>query len=134
MRHPDWKLSLIQYLAESARKPFAPGQHDCALFAAGAVEAMTGVDYARPFKGRYTTLKGGVRLLREAGFADHIALAASRLDEIAPAFAAPGDLAVIDTPEGPAMGVVQGESVYVLTVDRLGLVPMLGATRAFRVA
>lgn len=133
MRHPDWKLRLMQYLGEAARTPFQPGQHDCALFAAGAVEAMTGIDYARPFKGRYTTLKGGVRMLREAGFADHIALAAAWFPEIAPAFAAPGDLAVIETPDGPAMGVVQGEGVYVLTVDRLGIVPMPGATRAFRV-
>ena len=134
MRHPEWKLALIQYLEKAARKPFAPGEHDCALFAAGAVEAMTGVDYARPFKGRYTTLKGGMRVLREAGFADHIALTAAWLPEISPAFAAPGDLAVVATPEGPALGVVQGENLYVLTVDRLGLLPMLGASRAFRVA
>lgn len=133
MRHPDWKLRLMQYLGEAARSPFVPGQHDCALFVAGAVEAMTGIDYARPFKGRYTTLKGGLRVLREAGFADHAALAAAWLPEIAPAFAAPGDLAVIETPDGPAMGVVQGEGIYVLTVDRLGIVPLLGAARAFRV-
>lgn len=133
MRQPDWKLRLIQYLSEAARTPFAPGRHDCALFAAGAVEAMTGMDYARPFKGRYTTLKGGLRILREAGFADAVALAAAWLPEIAPAFAAPGDLAVIDTAAGPALGVVQGAGIYVLTPDRLGVVPLLGASRAFRV-
>ena len=133
MRRPDWKLQLIQYLGEAARRPFRPGEHDCALFAAGAVEAMTGTDFAASFKGRYTTLKGGIRLLRAAGFADHAALAAELLPEIAPAFAAPGDLAVIDTPGGPALGVVQGEGIYVLTPDRLGVLPLLSAQRAFRV-
>lgn len=133
MRYPDWKLRLIQYLAEAARTPFVPGQHDCALFAAGAVAAMTGADYAVGFRGRYTTLKGGVRLLRAAGFTDHVDLASTHFAGIAPAFAAPGDLAVIDTDGGPAMGVVQGEGVYVLTVDRLGLLPLIAASRAFRV-
>lgn len=133
MRYADWKLRLIQYLGDAARKPFEPGMHDCALFSAGAVAAMTGTDYAADWRGRYTTLLGGSRVLRRAGFADHIALAAAHLEEIAPAFAAPGDLAVINYDLGQVLGVVQGEGVYVLTLDRLGLLPLADAARAFRV-
>ena len=50
------------------------------------------------------------------------------------AFAAPGDLAVVDGPLGASLGVVQGEGVYVLTTTRMGLLPLTHATRAFRVA
>ena len=133
MRFDDWHLRLIEYLSFSARKAFQPGLHDCALFSAGAVAAMTGVDFAANWRGRYTTLSGGARLLRRAGHDDHIALAAACLKEIAPAFAAPGDLAVL--PQGGAMvlGVVQGERVYVLTQNGLGLLHLSDAARAFRV-
>ena len=115
MRLPDWKQHLTLYLADVARRPFAPGVHDCALFAAGAVQAMTGVDMAAPFRGRYRTLAGGSRILKAAGFVDHIALAAARLAEFHTSRAAPGDLAVIPTPDGDALGLVQGEQVYVLS-------------------
>jgi hypothetical protein len=135
MRKADWKIRLISYLGESARKPFEPGTHDCALFAAGAVKAMTGQDFAKRYRGRYNTLKGGFKALQKAGYADHITLAASVLEEIPVSFAGPGDLAVIDTPDGPALGVVQGEGIYFLTMDdRMGLRPMAEAIRAFKVA
>lgn len=134
MRRPDWKPRLIAWLAEVARTPFAFGHHDCALFAAGAVQVMTGRDPAARFRGRYRTLKGGLRVLRAAGFDDHIALAASELAEVHVSRAAPGDLAVVPTTEGDALGLVQGEVVYVLMPGGLGMTPMSQASRAFRVA
>ena len=66
MRLPDWKTHLIAYLADAARKSYQPGVHDCALFSAGAVLAMTGVDLAAGWRGRYTTLTRGLRVLRHA--------------------------------------------------------------------
>lgn len=132
-RRPDWRARLIAYLARAAREPFAEGRHDCALFLAGGVEAMTGVDYAAPYRGRYTTTRGGLRLLRRAGFADHVALAARHLPECPPAFAAEGDGAAVETPEGPALGIVQGEGVYVPGPAGLAVVPLTTAARAFRV-
>ena len=38
----DWRTRLAAYLAAGRAKPFAYGEHDCARFAAGAVEAVTG--------------------------------------------------------------------------------------------
>ena len=133
MRRADWKLQLIQFMGDAARTPFQPGVHDCALFAAGAVFAMTDVDFAADFRGRYSTLKGGFKLLQKAGFVDHVALAAHLFDEIPPAYAAVGDLAVVPDQQGDALGIVQGSGIYVLTTDRLGVVSLLAATRAFRV-
>lgn len=133
MRAQDWQARLVAYLHEAGRQPFAFGRHDCALFSAGAVEAMTGVDMARDWRGRYSTMRGGLRALRKAGHADHVALARALFAEVPAAMAQPGDLAAVPTEEGPALGVVQGEAVYVLTPAGIGLVPITSAETAFRV-
>ena len=134
-RKPDWKLHLMQYMAECARRPFEVGQHDCALFWAGGIDAMTGIDPAADWRGKYKTVAGGLRLLKRAGFADHIAVAASKFEEIPIAFAAPGDLAVIPAEDGglAAAGIVQGEGIYTLGQGGLAVMPLLSATTAFRV-
>ena len=75
MRLYDWEARLAQYVARVAREGFLLGRHDCALFAAGGVEAVTGTDPAASWRGAYDTLAGGVRLIRAAGFDDHIAAA-----------------------------------------------------------
>ena len=88
---------------------------------------------AADWRGRYSTMRGGLRVLRKAGFEDHIALAAAHFPEVPPLMAQPGDLAVVPTDDGQALGVVQGEAVYVLGPHGLGLVSILSASRAFRV-
>lgn len=133
MRHPDWRDRLVAYLHSARVRPFEFGQHDCSLFAADCVAAMTGVDMASDWRGRYATMRGGLRVLRKAGFDDHVALAAAHFPEVTPLLAQPGDLAVVPTDDGPALGVVQGEAVYVLGPRGLGLVSILSAVRAFRV-
>jgi len=132
-RTHDWRGRLTAFLAAKARAPFVYGEHDCALFAAGAVEAMTGVDPAAEWRGRYTTWRGGLRVLRAAGHADHVAAVAALLTEVPPAFAAAGDLAVVVGEGGPALGVVQGELIYVLRPEGLALVPFETASRAFEI-
>jgi hypothetical protein len=132
MRQKGWQGRLVAYLDTAGRRAFVEGQHDCALFAAGAVAAMTGVDYAADYRGRYSTTRGGLRVLRRAGFADHVALAASHFAETAAPV--PGDLAVIPSGDGPALGVVQGEHVYLLSPGGMSLAPIAAARRFFRVS
>lgn len=121
---------LIAYAAEAGQKPFRPGRHDCALFAAGWVKLATGQDLARGWRSTYRSLKRGQKLLEEAGFADHVDFAGAHLPEIAPAFAQIGDLAVLET---QAFGIVTGEMIYCLKPEGLGLVPRGQARRAFQV-
>jgi hypothetical protein len=121
---------LIAYAAEAGSRRFRPGRHDCALFAAGWVKTATGQDLARGWRSRYRSLKRGQRLLEEAGFANHVALAAAHLPEIAPAFAQPGDLAVL---ADNAFGIVAGEMIYCLKPQGLGLVPRGQMRHAFAV-
>lgn len=134
-RLPDWRNRLTEYLAGVARQPFRPGRHDCALFTAGAVAAMTGCDLAAEFRGTYRTLQEGFTALGAAGFVDHVSFAAVHFDEVPPALAQVGDLAVLPG-EGlgaAALGVVQGAAVYVLTPAGLALVSRLHIQKAFQV-
>lgn len=132
-RHVDWKARLIAYLAEVPGRPKAFGLFDCALFTLDGVAVMTGLDLAAPYRGRYATLRDGIALLRRDGFRDHVALVSAYFGEIAPAFAQVGDVAVITSADGPALGLVNGEYIYALTPERMVLVPFLSAMRAFRV-
>ncbi|WP_375569900.1 hypothetical protein ABWH93_17545 [Seohaeicola saemankumensis] len=121
---------LIAYAAEAGARPFRPGRHDCALFAAGWVKLATGQDFAQGWRSTYRSLKRGQQLLEDAGFADHVDFAAAHLPEIAPAFAQIGDLAVLDD---NAFGIVAGEMIYCLKPRGLGLIPRSAMRRAFAV-
>lgn len=128
-RLPNWRPRLMTYLDSVRSRPFAYGQHDCALFAAGAVEAMTGVDLAADFRGHYDSLKAGLKLLSGA----HLSILRRHFEEIPPVFAGVGDLAMIGEVGFPALGLFQGETILVLREDGLGMMPRAAATKAWRV-
>lgn len=133
-RLPDWQPRLHHWLHDIKSRSFEPGQHDCCIFAAGAVEAQTGVDLAAEFRGAYTTIAGGLILLRRAGFADHVELIAHHLPEAQLVTAREGDLMIVPTEEGPATALVQGTALYILReAGGLGFAPMSAASRLFKV-
>lgn len=130
MRLYNWETRLALYITRVAREGFAWGRHDCALFAAGGVEAVTGTDPAAAWRGRYDSLAAGLRLIRAAGHADHIAAADVMFPAVPPAMVLPGDLAVVEAEDGaPALGIVEGQLIYVLRPDDLGLVTIEQASR-----
>ena len=64
-------------------KPFNWGDHDCLVGLVGSLaEALTGADIVSPWRGRYTSAVGALRVLRNDGFADLGDLVASILPEI----------------------------------------------------
>ena len=126
---PGWKKRLTDFLRDNHARPFAPGRWDCAIWTAGAVAAMTGEDFLRGFRG-YRSIAEGKRRLQARGFEDHVAYVASLLPEVPPAFAQPGDVAVIDD---QSLGIVQGAQVYVFGVNGFGMAPFTVIERAFRV-
>lgn len=134
-RYSFWRTALADYVQGVAHKPFVWGEHDCALFAAGAVQAMTGEDFAAGFRGRYKTLAGGLRLLKKAGHDSHADMAASLFEEVHRSRAMVGDIAAIEIEGGIALGIVQGERIYVLRPgeDGIGTLPLRDAARCFRV-
>lgn len=132
-RLPDWRTRLEVCMAEMAAKPFRPGTVDCACAAAAAVFAMTGTDIRATFKGNYRTLKGGFKQLKAAGYADLADLVGQHFDEVPVAFGRVGDIAVLRSEGQPALGVVQGDRIYIRSMAGLATVSLLTAERMFRV-
>jgi hypothetical protein len=132
-RLPDWRARLLAYIARVSTERFAYGSNDCSLFAAGAVEAMLGIDYAVGYRGRYSTLDEGMAELARNGFDNVPEMLGTLFPRIPISRAAVGDLAIIKTSEGPAIGVVQGPGIYLVGFNGLRVVPLAEGRFAFRV-
>jgi hypothetical protein len=135
VKTPGWEGRLIEALRTIAATPFDPGSLDCGLAFGTLVEAMTGTDPAAPLRGRYKTLAGASRRLKKMGFDDHIEYVASLYEELpSPLYAQRGDGAAVRDDDGfPALGIVQGENIYVMRPDGMGVVKLTEAYRAFRI-
>lgn len=109
-RRPDWPERLAELIAERRERRFEWGIHDCCMFAADAVKAMTGHDPAAPFRGTYASQEEASRILENAGGVIALVEATFGLGNRIPAkFAKRGDLVFVDTNHGPAIGVVASD-------------------------
>jgi hypothetical protein len=105
MRVPDWAEALDRLIDERAGKPFAWGSHDCALWAADAVLAQTGQDFGAPFRGKYRSVAGSLRALKEHGAGDLVSTITAALGEPVPvAWAGRGDIVMLDGGAGVCIG------------------------------
>lgn len=133
-RLPDWRARLQAEIEAQRHAPFAWGARDCALgLAGGVVQALTGVDLRRGWRGKYKTARGAMKALRAAGFESLGDAVASMLPEIHPSQAHVGDLALVNEGEIGALAVFNGGVLVVLTVDGLGVRERSAAVRAFKV-
>lgn len=135
MKLPGWEGRLIKYLSVCAKAPFRPGRLDCGLFAGGAIEAMTGVDPSTELRGEYSTIEAAMDKLNAMGFVDHVDFAASKFEtHLSPLNACRGDMAVVHDMNGfPALGIVQGENIYIMELTGIGLRPLTDAVKAFKI-
>ncbi|MDR3512620.1 MAG: hypothetical protein P4L73_13375 [Caulobacteraceae bacterium] len=88
---------LESYIRVGQRIRFAYGVHDCLLWPAGWVMVRGRGDPAAAFRGRYSTAAGARRFVIRHGGLECIARKGARsvgLEEIDPADALPGDVAV----------------------------------------
>lgn len=114
--------------------PFAWGAHDCALFAADAVQAQTGTDPAAGLRGTYATQAGAARVIKKRGGLQAIATAALGAPLPSPLLARAGDVGLVTTHDGTqALAVCHG--AYWLAPGPEGLCPVTlrSATVAWRV-
>lgn len=144
-RKEDWPARLDAHLRAAFWRPFSWGTHDCCLFACDAIEAMTGVDPAAPFRGRYKSKRGAYAALKRYGgggleeTADKIT-GDLGMPEVAPAFAGRGDVALlpVETPDGgiiDVLGIVgpDGRHVLVAAPEGLARLPVALVRRVWRV-
>lgn len=131
-RLPDWRLRLDALIYSRLHAPFAWGVNDCAIFAADAIEACTGIDVAPDLRG-HLTARQAVRVLhRYDGVAG---IAASRLSSlISVPSARPGDVVAVPIGRRLALGVMHdGDMVLGPSHAGLAAVPRAQALLAWRV-
>jgi hypothetical protein len=110
-RLPDWEPRLHTWLDQCSDRPHVYGKHDCVLFVAGAVAAMTDVDPAAHVRGRYRSAAGAVRALRLHGAGSlPTTLTAALGDPVPLAWAHRGDICRYGTAAGILMA---GHGVFV---------------------
>ncbi|HAD90956.1 MAG TPA: hypothetical protein DCG36_12410 [Alteromonas macleodii] len=125
MRKKDWSEKLVNYLLDNLDTPFEWGTFDCCLFAANAVREMTGKDFAAPFRDKYTTEKGAAKALIKYGQGDIKSTLNAIFGPLKPRLkAGRGDLVLVETDTGDALGVVASGKIWVATFDGLATIPL----------
>ncbi|MEM6381079.1 MAG: hypothetical protein AAF739_00260 [Pseudomonadota bacterium] len=79
-------------------KPYAYGVSDCFLTGLTVADAVRGSKLVGDFQGRYSTLRGAHRVLRNEGHTSLVTLFQGMFEPIAPARAAIGDLGIYALP------------------------------------
>jgi len=115
MRISTWEETLSDYIATKRHEPFEYGVNDCCLFAAGAVEAITGEDPMSEFRGKYDSLKTSLIAIKDIGAGTLEATMDSKFPEVQIGHAQRGDLAFHDG----SVGVVMGSFAYFVSDDGL---------------
>jgi len=130
-REGDWQSRLSEYIGSvrDGGLQFQYGKHDCCTFAAGAVEAITGVDPIPEFRGKYQTEIGSLKALKKLGAGNLEATLDAKFPAQGIAHAQRGDLVFC---EGN-LGVVMGRWAWFLSDDSLERIALQDCSRAWKV-
>jgi hypothetical protein len=133
----DWRTRYNETIDAIRAVPFKWDGHDCVSgLVIPVVEAITGKRCKlRRYIKSYKTMRGALGTMHRAGFANLADGLAAHFPEIHPSQAQIGDLAAIPTEDGfgYALGVVNGDRVFVMLERSLGTRSLTEAVRAFRV-
>lgn len=140
-RKPNWPTLLNLFLFSRRESPFIWGQNDCALFACDAILALTGVDTAAPFRGRYHTEIGAAKAMRRfAGgglreVTDRITALWNMSCRPSLLLAQRGDLVLLHSAIGEGLGIVTLDPRYVAAFGPAGYnrVPIHNCTACWKV-
>src|SRR5262252_9637341 len=99
---------------DAAAVPFAWGTHDCCMWSADVVKAISidGIDLAAAYRGTYNDQASAQQVISTAtngGTLEDLMVKIAgdnEMNEYPPAFAQRGDVALFDTDSGPALGIV----------------------------
>lgn len=131
MRRYDWQIEFSSFVRERARRPFEWGSNDCCLFAADAVQAMTGVDHAAALRG-YTSAREAARVVAANGGLRKIASEALGA-EISPLLAGVGDLVLVENAGRELLAICNGGTALAPGEEGTVVVSMESARAAWRV-
>lgn len=129
-RKPDWEQGLNAFFADHQTVKFEWGKDgnklDCVAFAAGAVEAQTGVDLYAEHAGTYTDETGAKAVIAKTGNPNLAALVDTLLPRRPRAMAQRGDivltkdgnLAVVFGSVALAVGMTDADGPRLVRIDR----------------
>jgi len=103
--------------------PFSWGRSDCALFVAGWVERVTGVDYAEAWRGRYRSAAGAQKQIKLHG--DLAALVSSVWGKPVSMYQARrGDVVLFQADNGPTLGIHAGTAIAAAGPEAVVYLPL----------
>lgn len=130
-RRENWPSLLAAFVESRRNSQFAWGINDCCIFAADAVLAMTGTDYAVAWRGK-TTAMAAMRFARSMGGVDALPSAAG-LELCSVASTRRGDVVAVETEHGAALGICLGPISAFTGAGGLVFQPTLQSVKAWRV-
>jgi hypothetical protein len=107
-RYQDWPERLAAFIEERRYVPFTWGTNDCCIFAADAMLAITGRDFADGMR-NYSTELGAARIIKEAGGMRELV---KGLKQKPVGFANRGDLVLCDAENGETFGICFGDGLW----------------------
>lgn len=135
MRQETWPQDLAAYFESFTGKAFEQGSVDCGHFAADAVQILTGVDLFEPFRGKYTTVPGYLKILKRLGHDCVASYVDGVLEAIPVPMAQRGDVVLRLEGELEALGICDGvRSVFLSVEGGLAAVPTMDCQKAWRVS
>ncbi len=120
-RLPTWQTRFALLCIERRARAFEWGAHDCCLWAADAVHAVTGKDFAEGLRGTYATAAEAAKMLKQVGGVRGVATAALG-EPINPTLAAVGDIVLLTEEGRDLLAVCNG--LEALCAGPTGLVPV----------
>lgn len=127
----DWMPRLSALMSARLGAPFAWGVHDCCLFAADAVQAITGHDPMADLRGRYSTEREALRTVQRLG-----GLAGAAVDRMGPVvradLAQPGDIGLGAVAGRQSLAVCCGAHFMAPGVGGLVVIHTADVLRAWR--
>ena len=130
-RLPDWPARLSALVSAAHGQAFQWGEHDCCLWAADAVQAITGVDLAADMRGTYSTAYEAQRALHSIGGLKGAGERAGA--RIGPLQALAGDIGLVRQERKPMLAVCQGEVWLCAATHGLVALPLGDALMAWGV-
>lgn len=112
MRLPDWQILFAKFLKENANSKFEWGVHDCCLFSANCVLAITGTDYASSFRGTYSNERDAYRLIKQYGSIEALVTTLTGIKPVNGRYADVGDIVLVLQEGRELLAVCNGQTMF----------------------
>lgn len=67
MKKENWPELLAQEIRKAKKKEFIWGEFDCTIWVADMIKTLKGIDFAKDFRGTYSTKAGAYKVIKEHG-------------------------------------------------------------------